>query len=246
MKIALVGNFFNQGIFILDRGFRDSLELLESCGYNVHVPLSLEEGETQLTTRDANKTRAVTLCRWVVEVVNGIFKTKFKLFRQAFFNRASKHIMIDFSVAGALINKYHLRVQDREDAAEILQIVNQNMNKNNDLSDYVRNQNLNTSRADFRNITVSNENLTEFPALNVSDLILIACGTYQLKQARSYYGEHIRFNGMYCIEVCTNARNRIMNGNIFGHNCLLVRARIASRDVSRKVCILRVCFSQHC
>lgn len=86
MKIALVGNFFNQGIFILDRGFRDSLELLESCGYNVHVPLSLEEGETQLTTRDANKTRAVTLCRWVVEVVNGIFKLSL--------NYLGKHFLI--------------------------------------------------------------------------------------------------------------------------------------------------------
>lgn len=207
------------------------------------MPLSLEEGETQLSTRDANKSRAVTLCRWVVEVVNGIFKTKLKIFRQAFFNRASKHIMIDFSVAGALINKYHLRVQDREDAAEILQIVNQNMYVNNDLSDYVRDHNLNRSRADFQNITVRNENLREFPILNINDLILIACGTYQLKQARSYYGEHISFNGPYCIEVCTNARNRIMNGSIFGHNCSLVRARIASRHVSRKVYFVYVLVS---
>lgn len=118
------------------------------------MPLSLEEGETQLSTIAANKTRAVTLCRWVVEVVNGIFKTKFKLFRQTFFNRASKHIMIDFSIAGALINKYHLRIRDREDAAQILQIVNQNMYKNNDLCDHVRFHNLNRTRADFQTITV--------------------------------------------------------------------------------------------
>ncbi|KAH9641226.1 hypothetical protein HF086_000061 [Spodoptera exigua] len=43
--------FFQPGdVFILDRGFRDSLVLLENCGYDVHVPLSLEEGETQLSS----------------------------------------------------------------------------------------------------------------------------------------------------------------------------------------------------
>ncbi|KAH9636744.1 hypothetical protein HF086_007642 [Spodoptera exigua] len=61
--------YFEPGdVFILDRGFRDSLPLLERCGYQVHVPLSPEDGESQLSTRDANKSRAVTMCRWVVEV----------------------------------------------------------------------------------------------------------------------------------------------------------------------------------
>ncbi|KAF9412848.1 hypothetical protein HW555_008752 [Spodoptera exigua] len=71
MKICPCRQFFQPGdVFILDRGFRDSLVLLENCGYDVHVPLSLEEGETQLSSIAANKTRAVTLCRWVVESVN--------------------------------------------------------------------------------------------------------------------------------------------------------------------------------
>lgn len=65
----------------VNRGFRDSLPLLRSCGYNVLIPLSPEDNEPQLTTSQANKSKAVTLCRWVVEVVNGIFKSKFKLFR---------------------------------------------------------------------------------------------------------------------------------------------------------------------
>lgn len=41
-----------------------------------------------------------------LEAVNGIFKPKFKIFRQIY--RAFKHIMIDFSVA-AFVNKYHLK-----------------------------------------------------------------------------------------------------------------------------------------
>ncbi|CAH2088967.1 unnamed protein product [Euphydryas editha] len=117
-----------------DRGFRDSLALLEHCGYHVHVPLSPEVGESQLTTRAANTSRAVTMCRWVVEEVNGIFKTAFTIFRQNYFNRASTHVMIDFSVAAALINKFHKRLRDRDDAAEILDRVNLYMETENDLS----------------------------------------------------------------------------------------------------------------
>lgn len=224
--------FFQAGdVFILDRGFRDSLSLLNDCNYSVHVPLSPQDGEVQLTTREANQSRGVTLCRWVVEVVNGIFKTAFKIFRQNFFNRASKHLMIDFSVAGALINKFHIKITDREDAAQILEIVTQNMERNNDLSDYVRENNLNRGRAQFTNINVVPENIREFPRLSYSDLILIACGTYQLKQARSYYGEHIRFNGCYRIEVCRET----MHATNFGPDSRLIRARIASRHISRKI-----------
>ncbi|KAF9424315.1 hypothetical protein HW555_000454, partial [Spodoptera exigua] len=97
--------YFEPGdVFILDRGFRDSLPLLERCGYQVHVPLSPEDGESQLSTRDANK--------------------------------ASTHLMTDFAVAAALINKFHTKIRDRDDAAQILEIVHQNMETNNDLSDY--------------------------------------------------------------------------------------------------------------
>lgn len=116
---------------------------MENMNYTCHVPLSPQDGESQLATRDANKSRAVTMCRWVVEVVNGIFKTAFKIFRQNYFNGASKHVMIDFSVAAALINKFHTKIRDRDDAAQILEIVNQNMEINNDLSEYVRERNLN-------------------------------------------------------------------------------------------------------
>uniref|UniRef100_A0A2A4J551 SWIM-type domain-containing protein n=1 Tax=Heliothis virescens TaxID=7102 RepID=A0A2A4J551_HELVI len=159
----------------------------------------------------------------------------FKIFRQNYFNRASKHVMIDFSVAAALINKFHTKIRDRDDAAQILEIVNQNMEINNDLSEYVRERNLNRARADFRNINVDSENVREFPVLSYSDLILIACGTYQLKQAPSYYGEHIRFNGCYQIELCNDHRGSIMEGVNVSPNCFLLRARIAGRHISRKV-----------
>lgn len=71
--------FRDVDVFILDRGFRDSIFLLEILNYSVHYPLSVQQGEYQLSTENANESRKVTLCRWVVEVVNGRFKRDFKL-----------------------------------------------------------------------------------------------------------------------------------------------------------------------
>ncbi|CAH2100548.1 unnamed protein product [Euphydryas editha] len=34
----------------------------------------------------------------------------------------------------------------------------------------------------------------------MEDLILFACGVYQIRQARSYVGEHFRFHGIYTLE----------------------------------------------
>ncbi|CAH2087290.1 unnamed protein product [Euphydryas editha] len=71
--------YFHRGdAYILDRGFRDALPLLHQCGYRTYMPASLEEDETQLSTSEANKSRSVTICRWVVEIVNGRFKRDFK------------------------------------------------------------------------------------------------------------------------------------------------------------------------
>lgn len=228
-------HFFQSGdIFILDRGFRDSISLLERCNYSVHVPLSLQPGETQLSTINANKSRIVTMCRWVVETTNGIFKKSFKLFRQTFFNRASRHLLVDFQVAACIINKFHPRYRDRDDAVQILDVVRENRYRNNDLADFIEERNLNRVRVNFTSIDVITENVREFPQLTESELIMFACGTYQLKQARSYYGEHIRLNGCYRIEVSNDRRTSILEGSLFQNDCLLLRARIQSRHISRK------------
>jgi hypothetical protein len=65
-------------VFILDRGFRDSIPSIEECGYIPQMPPTRSRGE-QLTTADANKSRLITMVRWVVETINGRFKKDFKL-----------------------------------------------------------------------------------------------------------------------------------------------------------------------
>lgn len=51
--------------FILDRGFRDALPLLNECGYRTYIPPTLQAGEWQHSTLEANESRAVTI--WKVQ-----------------------------------------------------------------------------------------------------------------------------------------------------------------------------------
>lgn len=88
--------FSDGNVFILDRGYHDSFSLLEQLNYSAHYPLSLESGDYQLSTVNANESRKVTICRWLVEVVNGRFERHFNILHQEFFNRASKNLMVDF------------------------------------------------------------------------------------------------------------------------------------------------------
>lgn len=193
MILQNLRNYFREGdVMILGRVFRDSISLLQSLNYSVHYPLSLEPGEHQFNTANANESRKVTLCRWEVEVVKGRLKRDFKLLRQEYFNKASKHLMQDFRVAAALINKFHPVLEDREDSRIIIISIIQDtryficMLRNNLLADFVEQNNLNRRRAQFESITINSETLHDFPQMELNDLILIPLAVYQLKQARSY------------------------------------------------------------
>lgn len=47
-------------VFIVDRGYRDSLTYLEELGIQVKMPSFMEKGEKQLSTDAANTSRLVT------------------------------------------------------------------------------------------------------------------------------------------------------------------------------------------
>lgn len=221
--------FETNDVFICDRGFRDVIGDMESCGYVARMPISKRRGEDQLTTLEANKNREVTICRWVVEVVNGRFKRDFRLFRQEFFNRAMSHMMDDFRVAAALINAFHLLIEDNAHAEEYLRIIRERLHVPNQLGAYVTNRNINRRRASFRNIEADAIGADEFPVLTQEDLTLFALGSYHIKLARSYYSEHVR-NGVYQIEVARDgAFSEIVDFGIEPENAMLLRARIQSR-----------------
>ncbi|KAJ8708905.1 hypothetical protein PYW07_013509 [Mythimna separata] len=230
-------------IFVLDRGFRDAVPLLENCNYRVYKPESLDDGESQLTFSQANKSRKVTLCRWVVEVVNGRFKRDFKLFRQRYFNIASKHLMVDFRIAGALLNKFHPVLRDSPNAENIIQRALRYMDEPNHLGQFINDFNINRRRVMFSRIDGNLPQLNNFPVFTYNDLILFALGPYQVKQARSYFGEHVRNNGIYVVEVCPELEHsQEMIIRVDGNNPYLLRGRIKSRHISQRIYFSYVLF----
>ncbi|CAF4548779.1 unnamed protein product, partial [Rotaria magnacalcarata] len=66
---------------IVDRGFRDVAEEFETLGYDVKMPGLLGKNDKQLNTTDANESRLVTKCRWVVESFHARFK-KWRFFSE--------------------------------------------------------------------------------------------------------------------------------------------------------------------
>lgn len=222
-------------IFILDRGFRDAIGLLTSLVYKIYKPESLDSGENQLSTIKANKSRLVTLCRWVIEIVNGRFKRDFKIFRIKYFNLAAKNLMDDFRIAGAITNNFHPAVIDRPDAQFILNRAQERLNMPNHLADHVIMHQLNRRRANFVRINAQIPQLNMFPTMEMSDLILFSLGTYQIKQARSYYGEHIRANGTFVVEVSDEFSVANVPGIQSSHETLLIRGRVRSRHHSNKI-----------
>lgn len=78
--------------------------------------------------------------------------------------------------------------------------------------------------------------LNNFPVFTYNDLILFALGPYQVKQARSYFGEHVRENGTYVVEVCPELEHsHEMIIRVGGNNPRLLRSCIKSCHVSQRV-----------
>lgn len=137
--------------------------------------------------------------------------------------------MDDFRVAAALINAFHLLIEDNAHAEEYLRIIRERLHVPNQLGAYVTNRNINRRRASFRNIEADAIGADEFPVLTQEDLTLFALGSYHIKLARSYYSEHVR-NGVYQIEVARDgAFSEIVDFGIEPENAMLLRARIQSR-----------------
>lgn len=65
---------------ILDRGFRDVTEQLESMQFKVFMPKLLAKNQKQFEESEANESREVTMLRWVTESANGRIKNMFKFF----------------------------------------------------------------------------------------------------------------------------------------------------------------------
>lgn len=55
-------------VFIVDRGFRDSMSYLEELGIKAVMPAFMSKGEKQMSTQDANESRLVTKVKKIIEI----------------------------------------------------------------------------------------------------------------------------------------------------------------------------------
>ncbi|KAH9635190.1 hypothetical protein HF086_009530 [Spodoptera exigua] len=221
--------FREDDVFILDRGFRDCADNMTDKGFFIHMPETISTGERQLSTLQANISRCVTMNRWVVEAVNGRFSRDFKIFREVYLNKRCPHIMEDFRIAAAFLNHFAVQFRERANVREIIEIIDAKIFEDNELCEVVQQHNLNMRSTLFQSISHTN---IEFPELTINDLELIALGTYQIRQAKSYVGEHLRVHGMYTLEVCQD--NAPLQGIFNDSQPSIIRGRIKSRHIGSK------------
>ncbi|CAH2103328.1 unnamed protein product [Euphydryas editha] len=227
-KSGLRSFFLKDDVFLVDRGFRDCVATLIKYGYDVRMPF-LAKGNLSLSDFEANLSRLVTKCRFVVEAVNGRFKQCFRYFDKVWQNKSLPHLMDDYRIAAAILNAFHETIEsDVTDSRKIAQFMLAKISEPNRLASLVESQRLNKQSVNFQ--TMDQNSLKDFPKLSLDDLRILALGSYQLKQARSYYSEHVNPDGSYEIQVCRHVRLLSLKSHSINlNNPMLIRARIQSR-----------------
>ena len=106
-------------ILVLDRGFRDSLDLIESVGLHAESLYFLSKGQKQHTVFEANASRLATKIRWAIESANGRLK-KWKFLDNVVPNTQVRFIGDYVRIVGSLINAFRpLLSTDTENDLEI-------------------------------------------------------------------------------------------------------------------------------
>jgi hypothetical protein len=93
-------------VVVVDRGFRDSVNIMEGLGLEVAMPPFLE-GRRQFSTTETNQSRCITKVRWIVEAVNGQMK-QFKFLSNTIQNSSLPHLEAYISIVCSIINRYRL------------------------------------------------------------------------------------------------------------------------------------------
>ncbi|XP_053378556.1 uncharacterized protein LOC123541039 [Mercenaria mercenaria] len=224
-----IRNFVKEkDIIVVDRGFRDSVSLLEDLGLRAEMPAFMTKGAKQMPTDDANSSRMVTKIRWVVESANARIKA-WKYLDHVLPTSQVPYIGDYVRIVCAVCNKYlpplslaNLEESDIQLAAHMRHLSSQvNM-----LKTYVEENKLERGNAEWS--AVNDEDLDCFPKLTEEQLRTFTCGVYQLRLSPSYIQEYI--DG---------------DSDIYVHkeNANLIRVRIQSRHVSSRTYLLWLQFT---
>lgn len=187
---VVMKNYQPGDIMIVDRGFRDCVIGFQNHGFIVKMPTCSHN--PQLTAFEANSTRCVTIVRHHVERVNGLLKSKWRLFSTVIDAHAVLHIATDFKIGAALINRISQPAINNIKHTEFARQMMNKLNQPNLLSSAVSNKN-------FQRIIKSKsyDSFTDFtviPNLTLDDLELISFGPYQILQGQLYLSNQLYQN----------------------------------------------------
>lgn len=223
-------------IFMLDRGFRDCVDFVKNKGFEVRMPNLIQKSQNkhQLSTEEANQSRFVTATRFVVETRNGHMKQIWKIFNKDWNPQAIPHLMDDFMIGAALLNKFFTTFEPNQGfAVEIADRMIALKNKPNKLSKIVQSASFQRAMKHFEEF----EAVDELPVLSERDLLFISLGKYQIKQAASYCQEHVkRHSSQFQLFRYPESKQRefIEQFESEENKLILVFARILSRHRSQK------------
>lgn len=218
-------------VFVVDRGFRDSIDILNEIGVHTEMPSFLKKGQKQLTVEESNTSRLVTKIRWVVESANGRIKN-WKYMDKVVPNSQIPYIGDYVKIICAICNKYMKPLSSGDEEEDLLlgSKLKYLAKQNNALMQKVIDEGMDkiTSRSvNWKNMDVTDIN---FPKLTEEDLRNLTLGVYQVGLAKSYTIQHLN-GGDYCIR-------------IHGMEQDLLCAKLDSRHTSAKHYLLWIKFDE--
>lgn len=213
-------------IFVVDRGFRDAISLLEDMGIKSEMPCFMKRGDKQLSTEDANASRLVTKVRWVVESANARIK-RWQYLDKVLPTNQVPYIGDYIRIVCAISNKFLPPLSPAHDddvavAAKMLHLSRQV----NVLKERVEAESLHSRKSSmWRDAST----IDDFPKMTEEQLREMTCGSYQLKLSRCYIQEHL--DG---------------NHDILVHreDPQLLKVKMQSRHVSSKAHVLWISYNE--
>lgn len=171
-------------IFVVDRGYRDAVAVLETMGIMFKMPPLLEQGQRQFTTEKANASRLVTMTRWIIEAIDGHLKNIFKFFANRISTAHVRNLSDFLKIAGAIINRYKQRITLPNRNAAFARGVLGRADEVNIVQARVEAEGLRNRRARWR--ALNQEHFQLFPRLTVEQLHDLTFGTYQILLSPSH------------------------------------------------------------
>ncbi len=199
-------------------GFRDAVATLQNNSLNPKIPTCRKVGDKgQLTTLEANESRLVTKCRFIVEKRMGDIKKYNALFDRR--NTEVGHLQIDYRNVCAMLNFLHnpCHADVHRDPAKIAQKMREKFQiQTNDLTNLFKIQ-FDTNAVPLVNLA----EIIDFPKLSKDEMIEnIFFGTFYIKQSQMYMSDLIKVGKASYISssVCTAQKydKKSANSKIIG------------------------------